>query len=354
MFALDEIQHYPVNWKDGMRVSAKDFMTTDKAWGDALRDVRTTLFQGVQYGLLPPLRDSSDTSAYPKFDFDTAKKLLTLKECRAITAGGYRIEITEALHRQLQVPLAYPTVTIQEQDDFSVYITVDMFSPQGAGKMSADAPPRYQSVSPFYELSVIYESDGIGLSGFNHLKIAAYKYANGRFKRNEQFIPPCMTINAEAKLLDRFKKAGANLSNIHDNGIGLSKIYRIDGNPEVRDTAVWIEKVTLYIAQSIWTYNDYLVQQSPIKTITFFKNLAQFILSTMDIHSGNPYLKEGIQSQKKYFKDLTDSNFSGEDLNTAFYRIDSALSSLHLWFKALRESLRQRREVRVEDMGRKA
>lgn len=350
MFALDEIQNYPVNWKDGMRVSAQNFITTDRAWADALRDVRVTLFQGVQFGLLPPLRDNSDTSSYPKLLLDNSKNLLTLKECRAITEGGYRIEVTEELHRQLQVPLEFPNVTVQKQEDFSVYITVDMFSPKGAGKMSTDAPPRHQFVSPFYELSVIYDSDGLGLSGFNHLKIAEYNYTHGGFKRNEEFIPACLTINTQATLLQRFNKAGSNLKAIHDNGVLLCKTYRLDERPEVRDATAWIEKIVLFVAQSIWQYNDDLIQRAPVKTITYYKNLAQYILSITEIQEGNVFLKNGAKSESSYFRAIADPNFINNDLRTSFNRVDLALRSLHLWFKALSESFRQGRVVAVQDM----
>ncbi len=352
MFVLDEIQHYPVNWTNGMRVSATDFAKTDMAWGDALRDVRATLFQGRQFGLLPPLRDSDDTTAYPKLVYESNRKLLTLKECRAITEGGYRIEITENTHRELNIPLKFPSVAIQEADDFSVFITVDMFSPQGAGKMSMDAPPRNEIVAPFYELSVIYDNDEIGLSDFNHLKIAEYKYANGTVIRNDEFIPPCMTINSFAKLKERFAKAGANLKSIHDNGIILTKQYRGDVRPDVQDAAGWIEKMTLHIANNIWSYNDLMERQSPLYTLVFFKDLAQYILSTVDILEDNPYMKDNARSQAKFFKHLADPNFQGDDLATDFDRIDKALRALHLWYKTLGESFRQGRVIRVEDMAR--
>jgi len=353
MFALDEIQYYPVNWTDGMRVSAKDFVTTDRAWADALRDVRASLFQGVQFGLLPPLRDSSDTSSYPKLVYDTSRSLLTLQECRGITEGGYRIEITEDLHRSLQIPLHYPKVEIQQQESFSVYITIEMFQLQGAGKMSADAPPRHQVVTPFYELSLIYKSDEIGLSGFNHLKIAEYIYSKGNLTRNEHFIPPCMTINAHNTLLERFNKAGANLKLIHDNGIKLAQLYRTDGRSDVKDAAAWIEKIATYIAPTIWTYNDVLIRQSPLHTITFFKNLSQFILSMVDIHEGNRFLKANADSQRRVFKDLAEPNFNGDDLKTAYNRIDIALRALHLWFKALGESFKQGGPpIRVENLNK--
>jgi len=352
MFVLDEIQHYPINWTNGMRVSEKDFAKTDLAWGDALRDVRATLFQGRQFGLLPPLRDSDDTTAYPILVYESNRKLLTLKECRAVTEGEYRIEITENTFRELNIPLKLPSVTIQEQEGFSVFITVDMFNPKGAGKMSMDAPPRNEVVAPFYELSVIYDSDDIGLSDFNHLKIAEYNIVNGQLTRNEEYIPPCMTINAYTKLEERFSKAGANLKSIHDNGIILSKQYRNDVRSDVQEAASWIEKMTLHIAHNIWSYNDMLARQSPIYTLVFFKDIAQYILSAVDILEDNPFMKDNAKSQFKYFKHLADPNFQGDDLKTDFDRIDKALRALHLWYKALGESFRQGRVILVEDMAR--
>ncbi len=348
MFGLDEIQHYPVNWKNGMRVQATDFMATDRAWTDALRDIRATLFKGIEFGLLPALKDRNDTSAYPKLVYNSASSLLTLKECRAITEGGYRIEITEDLHNQYKVPLQLPSASIQQKEDFSVYITVDIFSPQGAGKISTDAPPRYQFVSPFYELSVIYKSDEIGLPGFNHLKIAEYIYSNDNYLLNKTFIPPCMTIHTHAQLLDRFLNAGASLRSLHDKGISLIKLYKHSKRPDVKDAMLWVEKVTLFIAQSIWFYNDSLQTTSPLHTITFFKNLGQYLLSTMDIYSDNKFLKDGINSQRKFFRDLADPNFNGNDLKTAFDRIDLTLRALQLWFKALEQSFTQGRIIKIE------
>lgn len=350
MFALDELQHYPVDWKDGMRVAAKDFAATDRAWTDALRDVRSSLFQGLQFGLLPALRDSSDTSAYPKLSLEPSRSLLILQECRAITEGGYRIEITEDLHRQMQVPFELPQVRVKVQEDFEVYISVDLFDPQGAGKLLPDAPPRHQYVCPFYELSVLPKSEGVGLSGLNHLKIAEYKWSKSGFKRIDDYIPPSMVIAAHPILNERFSKAGGYLKTIHDNSIALVRQYRTDPRPDVKDATLWVEKLVTFVSQSLWTYNDLLANQSPLQTIVYFKNLAQYILSTTNLHDANPFMKEGVRSQHPVFKDLADPNFDGEDLRTAFNRIDTALRSLHLWLKALLESFKTGRVIKVEEI----
>jgi hypothetical protein len=350
MFELDELQYYPVNWTDGMRVTAKDFARSDRAWMDALRDVRASLFQGAQYGLLPPLRDSSDKSPYPKINYEPARSLITLQECRAITEGGYRIEITEALHRNSQVPLNLPKARLDKQEDCEIYVSVDLFTPQGAGPMTTDAPPRHQFISPFYELSVLPKSDGVGLSGFNHLKIAEYKWVRGHFERDEQYIPSCLTMTAHAALSDRFLKAGSYLKTIHDNSIHIVRQYRSDPRPDVKDAALWIEKLVLFISGSLWSYNDTLINESPAKVIVYFKNFGQYVLSTTDCYEANLFMKDGARSQRQLFKDLADPNFNTDDLRTAFNRIDVALKGMHVWLKALAESFKQGRVIKVEEI----
>ncbi len=355
MFNLDELQHYPVNWKDGMRVSSKDFATTDRAWADALRDVRATVFQGIHYGLLPPLRDSSDTSPYPKFRLDTspAHTLLTLLECRAITEGGYRIEITEDVHHRLKIPLKLPSAIVQNRENFDVYITIDMFDAQDAGKLSQDAPPRYMHSAPLYELTV--QPAGLACGGFNHLKIAEYHYKLGRFERNELYIPPCLTINAHPILVKHFERAYILLNNIHRDAIDLVHLYRNEQQrSDVRDAINWVEKLALYIAQSLWTYTDILKNQSPLYTITYFKNLAQYAVSAFNMYMFNPnenkYLQEGnirdpyfknsANVDNKYlkrleleylpaFKKIANPDFNGEHLTEAFNQIAEMLQTFY-------------------------
>lgn len=351
MFSLDELQHYPVNWRDGMRVSAKDFVATDEAWNDALRDVRASLMQGVQYGLLPPpVRDSSDKSAYPKFKLDPLGSELTLLECRAITEGGYRIEITEDLHRTHKVPAQLPTAKMSYREDVDVYITVELFRPQEAGKMSSDAPPRGLYVCPLYELSVIPKSEGIGLSGINHLKIAEFKWAKGAFLQDENYIPPCLTVNAHAELLQCHHRAGGLLKSICENSIPLLSQYHADTRSDVRDATAWVERVVIHISSMLWTYNDLLPWQSPRHTIVFFKNWAQLTFTTAHFYESNKYIESGLKSQGRLFKNLTDSNFSDDDLRTAFIHAEEALKGQYKWFKALFESFKQQRVIPVEEI----
>ena len=217
--------------------------------------------------------------------------------------------------------------------------------------MSGDAPPRKLLSAPKYELSLIYDSDEIGLSGFNHLKIAEYKYHSGSFVRNEKYLPACLTINSNVQVLERFKKSGMILKTIHDNGILLSRELRDDRRPDVHGVSKWIEAIVMKIAQSLWSYNDLLIQQSPHQSIVFFKDFGQYILTVTDLYEGNSFLKSGAKTQRQHFRNLADPNFNSDDLRTAFDRIDAALRALHLWMKSLRETFRQGRVITVEELG---
>lgn len=350
MFSLDELKNFPVNWTDGMRVSAKDFAATDAAWTDALRDVRVSLLQGTQFGLLPPLRDSNDKSLYPKFSLEGNRNELTLLECRAITEGGYRIEITEDLFKKHNIPAKLPSTSITFKEDFEVYITVNLFKKQASGAMSGDAPARYQYITPLYELSILQKSEGMGLSGMNHLKIAEFKWTGNSFSQDNNYLPPCMMISAAAALRERHDKSGALLKQIHDNCLQLVKQYRLDSRPDVRDATSWIEKLIAHISGSLWTYVELLPQKSPLESIIYAKNFAQFVISTAEIHEANPYMRDALKSQRPLFKALADPHFNCDDLQTAFTRIDAALVGLYRWLKALYESFKVGRVIDVREI----
>jgi hypothetical protein len=346
MFALDEIQYYPNNWVDGMRISAKEFQATDHAWQDAIRDVRASILQGGQYGLLPSLRVSNDKSMYPKFRYEPQKALLTLLECRAITEGGYRVEITENGHQNLRVPLTLPSTKIDLREDFEVYISVEMFEKQAAGQQSESAPPRNLLSAPLYELSILPK--GIGLSGLNHLQIAEFKYTAQGIKPDDKYLPHCMMASAHPKLWERHLYLGGLLKSLYENGLNLYKQYAFDARPEVRQAAGWVEKWVLSIGNTLWTFNETLPHQSPRMTVIYIKNLAQLGLTCIDMYDTNEFLRNAARSQRPLFNNIVAPSFTADNLREAYDGMDEFVNGWLRWCITLSESLKQGREIRVE------
>jgi hypothetical protein len=348
MFTVDEFQYYPVNWVDGMRISAKEMQSNDRAWQDAIRDVRATILQSHQYGLLPSLRDRSDRSGYPKFRYEPQKSLLTLLECRAITAGGYRIEITELAHKNHSVPLTLPAAKIDVKEDFEVYITVEMFDQASAGPISQSAPPRNLFLVSSYELSVLPK--GIGLSGMNHLKVAEFNYTRSGIMPNEKYIPACITISAHPRAIERHGAIGSLLKSLYENGLNLYKQYAQDTRPSVKQAATWVEKWVLFIGGTLWSYNEALSKQGPLQTLIFIKDLAQFGLSTIEMYESNEFLRVSSLSQKPLFRNMLSPNLNTDNLAIAFDAMEAFLNGWLRWSMALGESLKVGREIQVHEL----
>ncbi|MBK8492208.1 MAG: hypothetical protein IPL49_15325 [Saprospirales bacterium] len=351
MFIIDELKNYPVNWTDGMRIGSKDFIAADQAWDDAIRDVRISLLQGVQYGLLPPLRDSRDKSNYPKFHFDPSRGLLTLLECRAITEGGYRIEITEALHRNHQIPGKLPDIKLDMKEDIDVYITYNLDGCQEAGPISADAPPRRLFKSPVCELSAFPQKDKIGLSGVNHMKIAEFKWSNNTFEQDGNYIPPCFTVSSHPELLDRHQRIGGILNSLLELGLKLVQDYRTDTRNEVRDGAMWLEILLNQLCSTLWTYNDLLPERSPVNTIVFLKNWVQFVWITASIRKNNSFFKNNLESLQPLFKQIAADKFDFSDLKHAFDNLEEAVVNVYRWVQMLEESFRKSFTPKVEGLN---
>ena len=351
MFIIDELKNYPVNWTDGMRIGSKDFVAADQAWDDAIRDVRISLLQGIQYGLLPPLRDSRDQSNYPKFHFDPSRSTLTLLECRAITEGGYRIEITEALHRNHQIPATLPGLKLDMKEDIDVYITFNMEDQETSGPLSADAPPRRLFRSPGFELSAFAQKDRIGLSGVNHMKIAEFKWIDNTFEQDKNYIPPCFTISSHPELLERHQRIGGILASMLELGQKLVHDYRMDTRNDVRDGAQWLEMLLLQLAGSIWTYNDLLPERSPVYTMVYLKNWIQYVLITASVRRNNPMLANNLEALQPFFKQIAKDKFDYNDLRHAFDTMEDATGKVYRWFQELEGAFRKSFVPKVEGLN---
>src|SRR5688572_1749419 len=119
---LPDIKNFPVNWVDGMKISSRDFIAMENAVTDGLRDAQATRLNEYNYGLLPTNHPEADN--YPKLVYDYVNNQLVLKECRALTPGGQRIEITEAKHERKKFPAQLPaaSISVQESGRYDVYL----------------------------------------------------------------------------------------------------------------------------------------------------------------------------------------------------------------------------------------
>jgi hypothetical protein len=295
---LPEIKFFPVNWTNGMKISAQDFTALDNAWQDAMRDARCMGLHDFRYGLLPTA--GTELEKYPKFHYDAHSTILSVVECRAVTLGGNRIEITERNYETLKVPLQLPSVRMEGYDgSYDIIISVEPSKAQDAGGLSNDTPARHALTTPQYSVSVRAKGEGSGSSvaSEHHLKIGEMELRNGRaifLTETGEYIPPCLSIESHHKLRYYHDNFAQRMRNIQQNALTVMREVPIEG-VDAGDARRFSERVIFFIAGELWSYQMLLPPQPPLSMVAYFKDFAQYIWLSIETNLRGTILKTYIK-----------------------------------------------------------
>jgi hypothetical protein len=279
---LPGIEYYPIYWKDGMHVSSQEFFASDRAMHDWVRDARALALNEYNYGLLPSNHEEPDN--YPHFYCSNNKQHcnIQVKACRAVTAGGGRIEITpEGLKHGL--PLNSPSTNINLATDarYDLYITVLPFKQlEEAGTEIRDTPPGRRFATLSYALSSNGNSERqvSTIQGAHSLKVGEVIVENGVGIIDSTYIPPCTQMSSHPALFREYKIIEEVLQTVLDSGRKAIQKYRPDRNNVLSgDISFFAEKFVFFLASSLPAFKLAAPRQPPLYTIAYVSNLMQLV-----------------------------------------------------------------------------
>lgn len=282
-----EMNPFSVNWTDGMKVSKKDFLDLEHSINERIRWAVSLFIHEGRYGLLPISSNSIGTD-YPGFKIDGDR--ITLKECRAITRGGYPIEITSENAEEKKIPLQFPTksIPIDEKGDFDIFIQVSPGKLEDAGDLMPNG--RYKYSIPKYDLSIVKKkipSTEYNSSSPTKLKIGELSIKEGTPILNKKFVPACVSMNGHSKLKETHEAFGKILFDDEEGSL-QSKIMKcysqtFQSSEQVSDLAenltLLSEKLMLFLTQRYHYYNRVLQYDDPVNFFAFFFDLARYLSS---------------------------------------------------------------------------
>jgi hypothetical protein len=229
---LPKIEHLPVNWVDGMKISRRHFSDFEHFVTDHVRDAATLGLLSSTFGLL--LSDA------PPFNLqvivDQSQNIqVRLSNCRAITGAGGRIELIDKpveLSTSLQAVLDKFNMPMADELRFLIVLTVDPFKRTPEGQPAANEPfPRPPFSLPTYQLTIVpnYQTDstpadpnpakpsvGYVSPDFEsyHLVVGQLIGKFGILTNDENYIPAATALAAHSGLLawtDRSQKLFAEI-----------------------------------------------------------------------------------------------------------------------------------------------
>ncbi|RZK24377.1 MAG: hypothetical protein EOO56_01550 [Hymenobacter sp.] len=289
---LPDLTHYPVNWVDGMKISRRHFTETDQATTDHLRDATALLLRPDFYGLLPAPNELGSPAAFELLlSVDAQNEVQArLTQCRAVTAGGARIEIVPSaapltLRTSLAQLLAAYSLTATEGLRLSVVVLVNPFERVPAGTPAPDeTPPRHPYNRPSYSLSLVPTSQ-LGSATFA-LVIGELLYAEGALRPVAQYIPPSMALASHPALLQALHQLDFQLAELETDAFKI--IHKVKMRPDKRSPLADLvrelaERTVQALAQQLTTLRLLAAAQPPSYLLDALLRVAKPIKTSLDM-----------------------------------------------------------------------
>ena len=340
---IEKLNHFPVNWIDGMKINKSHFLDVQNFVSDSIRDSVGIHTSMMNYGLLPvadPIKMSLIIDNH---------KLLRIKveECHAITPNGSRIDIgtSESLSLSIPYPEAVRELKENENAVLLACISVNHFKRTPYGEPDPEEnPPRYPFTHPEYSLNLIPEDELKNTIGFgaNYLTIGKILVNAGESKIDDNYIPPSVSVSSHQKLQDLYTEIDRFYGQIELYAVQIAQ--KIHAKKQSNDLAVMMEmmsdKTLNYLGMEINRLRWMSPHTPPANMLLSVVALARVLKNFIDARSG-----AGKEELLNYFAEwcnVSQGDFEvifSETINTDYNhnQIDRVISKITRFMKTLED-----------------
>ncbi len=206
-----DLNHLPVNWIDGMKISRKHFEETGQYIEEQLRDIAAQQLTDYNFGILPSDR-SLNMTAFCDFSQQIS---IELNSCKAITPDGSRIQIGPKdaikISTNFKDIAAKFGLQISQAQNIYIVLSINLFQRLPTGEpLMEENPPRHPHTKPESRLDLL-PAEVLNISQLaGSLVIGKITYQNGELLVQKDFIPACTAVNSLPVLTDwctKFRQA---------------------------------------------------------------------------------------------------------------------------------------------------
>ena len=287
---LNEIRNWPVHWVDGMKISKDHFLAIEQFFVDHLKDARALYLNDLNYGLLPPLPDSRSSLDVQILSSGNSFQCI-VNECRAITPGGLRIELTNFTIKyfNLSSKLQF-TINDVTGNSFYVLLGTNPFSRVPGGPPDPnESPTRHPYVSPNYHIEAVpVDEVNTGSLGDKFLVIAKIVKRGSEYAIDNRYIPPCAVVSSHPVLIEYAKRWSTLLNEIQEDSFKIiQKVYAKKPSSAIAEnTKQFAETFARYISQISFSFNTQASFYTPVQLINTIASLAgitDFVLKYINV-----------------------------------------------------------------------
>ncbi|MCW3162377.1 hypothetical protein [Chryseobacterium oryctis] len=313
---IEKLNHFPVNWIDGMKINKNHFIDVQNFVSDSVRDSVGVHTSMINYGLLPV-----ENSIKMNLIIDNHKLLrIRVEECHAITPSGSRIDIGQGTSESINLSIPYPEAVYEIKDNESITLlaclSVNHFKRTPFGEPDPEEnPPRYPFTQPEYFLSLIPEKELKNTLGFgiNYLTIGKILVNAGESRIDDQYIPSCVSVSSHKKLQELYVEIDRFYGQIELYAVQIEQ--KIHVKKQSNSLAVMMQyladKTLNYLGLEINKFRWLSPHTSPANMLLSVVGMARVLKNFIDARSGS-----GKEELLNYFAEWC--NVSQGDFETIF------------------------------------
>ncbi|MFZ1305327.1 MAG: hypothetical protein WAR80_05755, partial [Ferruginibacter sp.] len=192
----------------------------------------------------------------------------------------------------------------------------------------AENPPRFPNVLPSYSIQVVSDTNYRQYSAHPYSLVIGKVAVNGNDVRIEDdYIPPCISINANPDLLSLHGELDKYLADVelYCSQI-VQKIFRKDQKNEISELVMFLcDRVMLYLGQAITSMRWNMVYAPPASMFAAISTLSRIMKNTIDLRIGSGkeelmnYLSEWCELRQgeleSMLSNLANAGFNQNDIN---------------------------------------
>ena len=283
--------YFPVNWVDGMKINKSHFIAQDNAFTFQLAQNTSCLLNELNYGLLPVRGSGLPTKIV--ISSDNQRKLQArILRCRAITAGGYYIEINEeggvpgsnASNPVMSIPATLRELKAKG-NQFFVVLTIDPYNRQPYGMSETpETPARVPHTVPTLSVDLVPLTEMTrNILGPFQVPIGKMTIEDQRVMLEESYIPPCTSVSSHPELLEI--QAGIEQFYAKMEVYALQIIQKIVQQKKSNDLSTIVHKlcdnICVFTANQLTELRSVGTIQPPVQVVIKVAALARVMKNTI-------------------------------------------------------------------------
>jgi len=319
--------HYYVNWVDGMKISSSN--------------------------------EENPTDSI-QLSIDGQNKLsVQVGKCKAVTQGGYFIDISNETNALRDTKGKFTTVTTDidtenaTSESYYVILNINPYDKIPVGEANTEEePPRHPFVISKFTLSTIAEDQiqhdaSLGDSFLIIGKIVLD--SNNSPELDPNYIPPCYSIQSHQDLIYIYSEIGVFYNALEKYCLQIiQKIFQKKQSNE-------LAHMVLSLSQNVWQFTSGIIPEyriedrtaSPVKIITKLITLSRIIKNSIDVYIGTGkeelvnYLVDWSDTSQGEFEKILDDMIAVEykhyDVNLSLETVSKFSRVMLSLFKKLEE-----------------